>query len=117
MKLKQEGYIEEKRTKLSCTDKNQDYLFESEKMILNYIKTNSFDQILYKKAVEEETINLKYVKKNNMAKLFKILKILIIAIIPYLLITSSMKFDKYVFENYHTYEFDGISYVHITDDE
>ena len=52
LKLKQEGYIEEKRTKLSCTDKNQDYLFESEKMILNYIKTNSFDQILYKKAVE-----------------------------------------------------------------
>lgn len=117
LKLKLDGYIEEKKTKLKCTDKNQDKLLESEKMILKYIETNSFDQILYKKTVEEETINLKYVKKNNMAKLFKILKILIIAIIPYLLITSSMKFDKFVFKNYNTYNFDGIDYVHLTNDE
>ena len=89
----------------------------NEKMILKYIETNYFDQILYKKTVEEETINLKYVKKNNKAKILKLLKIVIIAIIPYLLITSSMKFDKYVFKNYNTYNFDGINYVHLTNDE
>ena len=117
LKLKLQGYIEEKRGKLKCTDKNQDSLLESEKMVLNYIKGEVFEQGLYRSLVEKETIKSKYVKKNSRAKILKVIKILVISIIPVILILSSMKFDKYVFKNYRIYIYDGIQYVRIKDQE
>ena len=100
MKLKLTGYIKEKGKKLILTDKSTDKLLVSEKMVLDLIKTDDLDKTLYRKTIEKEAIDNKYVKKNKSI-ITNIIKIILVIIINISMYIGSMKLDDYVFENYH----------------
>lgn len=117
LKLKLTGYLIDNNSTLKCTNKKEDNLTESEKMILESIKTQTLDEKKYKKVIEEEAIKNKYIKKNKNHKFIKILKIIITACIPVLLITFSTRFDKYVYQNYKTYLYKGVRYVSVENGE
>ena len=107
LKLKLTGFIEEKNNKIVKTNKNKDTLLESEKLLLDTLKYKELDTKRYNKLIEEETIKNGYLKKNTNNKLIKLVRIIIAIILPIVLITTSFKFDKYVFDNYKTYGKDG----------
>lgn len=117
LKLKLTGYIKEVNNELRCTDKNDDELLETEKMILQSIKSNFFDEKTYKQLVEKETLDFKYIRKNNAGKFVKILKILATILMPIIIIISSVKFDNYVFEYYEIYILDNVRYLKIKDEK
>lgn len=117
LKLKLTGYIKEEKNKLKCTTKDTSKLLESEKMILNSIKTNSLDQKLYRKTIENETIKLKYVKLNKSGKFLKIIKMFATILLPILILFCSFKFDNYVFNEYEIYNLDNVDYLKIKDYE
>ena len=103
LKLKLAGYLETKKTKLKCTDKDQTPLLESEKMILNLISSNKLDRNLYIKTIEEETIKNKYVTKHHLGVIGRIIKIITIITIAVISFYGSIKLDSYVFYNYRKY--------------
>ena len=43
------------------TNKNDSCLLESEKMVLDLIRFNNFDKTKYKKVIEQESLNNKYI--------------------------------------------------------
>ena len=47
------------------TNKNDSCLLESEKMVLDLIRFNNFDKTKYKKVIEQESLNNKYIVKNR----------------------------------------------------
>jgi len=99
LKLKLTGHIQIKKNKFYCTNKKDNELLESEKLVLKSIKDNTFDRKLYRKLIKEETIYYKYLKKNNN-KFLKLLKMLSTGIIPVVLFILSINFDQYVHDNY-----------------
>lgn len=112
LKLKLTGYIKEKGSKWEIINKDTDELLESEKMILRSLKTKTLDEKEYYNVVKDECINKHYVKRNKN-KALKIIKIILCILIPIMMIKSSMKFDRYVFDNYQTYVYDGVRYYKI----
>jgi len=111
LKLKLKGYIQETQHELKCINQHIDQLLESEKLVLQSIQHQSFDEKQYKKLVENEALKNKYVKKNNQGKVMKVIKIIITLCIPVVLIMMSIQFDQYVFHHYQTYIYDGQRYV------
>lgn len=98
LKLKISGYIKESRKKYIVTDKDTSQLLNSEKMLLNLIKTGDLDKSSYKKEIEKECN--KYVKKNSNI-LFTLIKIILVIIINISMYVASINLDNYVFENFH----------------
>lgn len=117
LKLKLTGYLIEENNNLSCTNKNNNELLDSEKMILDSFKKNTFDRKIYKDLVEKETLQYKYIRKNSNGRLWKVLKIFLSILIPVFLFWSSAKFDDYVFNEYPIYFLDDIRYVKIYDED
>lgn len=117
LKLKLTGYIREVNNEFRCTDKKDNQLLETERMVLQSIKSNSFDEKSYKQLIEKETLDFKYIRKNNGGKFVKILKILATILMPIIIIISSMIFDKYVFEYYEIYILDNVRYLKINNEE
>lgn len=118
LKLKLTGYIEEINDGFKCTNKDESNLLESEKMVLNLIRYNNFDKSEYKKVIEQETLNNKYVVKNHGGIPFRILKIIIAISIPIIIFAFSVWLDQYVFENYHVWpEDDGHTYIYLEIDK
>ncbi len=119
LKLKLTGYIIKKNGNLIVINKvdSKNELLESEKMVLELIKNNQFDESKYSKVVEQEALTYNYIKKNNSAKVFKLIKILIAIFIPIIIINYVIIFDKYVFENHSFFEYDGVKYLEIQDEK
>lgn len=117
LKLKVTGYLQEINDELHCTTKGDNELLESEKIVLNSVKYNSFNERLYRQLVEKEALKYKYVKKNHGGKTIKTIKMLVTMIFPVILILFSMWFDNFVFENHPTPVLDGIRYVKINSEK
>lgn len=118
LKLKLMGYIKEENKAYKYTNKDEKDLLESEKMVLNLVKSNQFDNKKYKKVVEEETLNHKYIAKNRGGIFLRILKILVAIAIPIFMYILSFKLDNFVFENYHIWpEDDGKTYIELGNDD
>jgi Predicted membrane protein (DUF2207). len=117
LKLKLTGHLIEQNDNLSCTNKNNNELLDSEKMILNSFKNELFDRKKYNNLVKKEALQYKYIKKNNNGKLFKVVKIIIIILTPIILISLSQKFDNYVYSKYPIYVIDGVRYLRIYDEK
>lgn len=118
LKLKLIGYIEEKNGSYVYTDKDESGLLESEKMVLNLIKFNNFDTNKYKKVIEQESLNNKYVVKNHGGIPFRLLKIMIAICIPIIVFAFATWLDQYVFENYHVWpEKDGHAYIELKNED
>lgn len=98
LKLKLSGYIKENRKKFVVTDKDTSELLDSEKSVLDLIKTGDLDKSDYKKTIEKECS--KYVKKNSNI-IVTIVKIIIVILINISMYKASIALDDYVFENYH----------------
>ena len=114
LKLKLAGYIKQENERYIYTNKDETDLLESEKLILKMIRFNSFDKNEYKKVIEKETLNRKYIVKNKGGKLFRKLKIIIAIVIPILVSISSIQLDEYTFKNYHIWpENDGHVYIEL----
>lgn len=86
-------------------------------MVLNSIKNNILDEKTYRKTIEKEAVNLKYIRKNNGGKALRIIKMLTTVCIPIILIICSIRFDEYVFKNYEIYVLDDIRYLKIDNEE
>lgn len=117
LKLKLEGYIEEKNAVLCCTNKNTNNILLSEKIILEAIRCQKFDKEKYFDTVKNEAINMNFLKQDNSKKISKILKTFALIFIPIvvmivLLLVSflgSLWLDKY----YPIKKFHNISYVQV----
>lgn len=94
------------------TNKNDSCLLESEKMVLDLIRFNNFDKTKYKKVIEQESLNNKYIVKNGRGIPFRIMKIIIAIFMPIIVVVLSVKLDEYTYENYHIWpEDDGHCYI------
>lgn len=114
LKLKLSGYIEEVNDSFSYTNKDESALLESEKMVLNLIRFNNFDEKKYKKIIEQEALKSKYITKNRGGIPFRIIKIVIAICIPIIVSVFSTWLDQYTFENYHVWpEDDGYAYIQL----
>lgn len=112
LKLKLTDYIEEKEGYYIYTDKDESSLLESEKMVLNLIRFNDFDENKYKKIIKQEAVNNKYIVKNRGGILFRIIKMIIAICIPVIVCVGSIWLDQYTFDNYHIWpEDNGYAYV------
>lgn len=112
LKLKLTGYIEEKDEHFVYTEKDENDLYESEKMVLHLIKYNQFHKNEYIKAIEKETLKHKYLTKNRGGALFRIIKIVVAICIPIAIYSLSEWTDQYQFKNYPIIpEDDGHVYV------
>ena len=118
LKLKLMGFIEEKNDRYVYTNKDESCLLESEKMVLNLIRFNEFDKTKYKKVIEKETLNNKYIVKNRGGIPFRIIKIIIAICIPIVVFIFSKWLDEYILENYHVIpEKDGYAYIELNKEE
>lgn len=116
LKLKLTGYIKEHNDGFIYTNKDESSLLESEKMVLGLIRYNNFDKNNYKKAIEQETLNNKYIVKNRGKLPFRIIKIIIAVFIPIIVFIFSINLDEYTFDNYKTWpEDDGHTYIILED--
>ena len=68
-------------------------------MILNLIRYNEFDTSMYKKVIEKETLENKYITKNHGGKISRIIKIIIAIFVPILVFCFSLWLDDYHFQN------------------
>ena len=100
LKLKLSGYVEEKNGRYFCTDKPQENLFESEKMLLRLIETGSLDMAAYRRALESEALSEKYIVRNRGGILLRLLRMLIAACMPFLLFAGSIWLSGYACEHY-----------------
>ena len=83
-------------------------------MILNLIRYNKFDTSMYKKVIEKETLENKYITRNHGGKISRIIKIIIAIFVPILVFCFSLWLDDYYFQNYHVYpENDGHAYIYL----
>ena len=117
LKLKLSGFIQEKDGKICKTNKNEDSLLMSEKMVLSSLKTEKIDTKKYAEVIRNESISMGFVRKNHGGIVLKVIKILVTIIIPIVLLKTSTAFDKYVFDKYKIYTYDGKSYVSVENGE
>lgn len=118
LKLKLAGYIKEDDGKYKCINKDESSLLESEKMVLKLIKSNSFNESEYKKVIEKEALNSKYIVNNGKKRIGRIFKILNSIVITVLIFVFWIWLDNYTFENYHIIpEDDGKAYVYLNKDD
>lgn len=99
LKLQLDGYIKEENNNFFVTDKNQEKLSESDKIILEIVNNNFeysslFEQ--YKRQVETEMISLGYIKKLMPKNIFQNL-ISIMFLINFISIFSTALFMKGTF--------------------
>lgn len=114
LKLKLNGFIEEKEYGLKLTNKDDSTLLESEKMVLNIIKNGNFDKKLFQKKVEEECLKNKYIVKNRGGIFGSIFRIFLGCLIPTIVFAFSLYFDEYTLEYYHVYpEKNGDTYFYL----
>lgn len=100
LKLKLIGYIKEKGKRFEIINKETSELLESEKMVLDLIKTGNLDKSNYRHTIEKEVISKKYVKKNSNV-LVTLIKIVLVILFNISMYKASIVLDDYVFENYH----------------
>lgn len=118
LKLKLAAYIEEKDDYFICTSKDESELSGSEKMVLNLIRNHSFNKTLYRKTVEQETMNSKYLAKNRGGSFFRILKMVAAICIPIIVFVFSLWLDEYTNTNYKVWpEDDGYAYIRLNNDD
>ena len=103
LKLKLMGFIEKKEDTFMVTNKDDSSLLQSEKMVLNLVKTGTLDKLKYKQTVEKETIDNKYIRKNWKGVFGRITSIIVIILLTVFAFKFSFWFDKYVFKNYRYY--------------
>ena len=112
LKLKLAAFIEEKEDYFICTEKDESELSASEKMVLNLIRNHYFDKALYRKTVEQETMNSRYLTKNHGGAFFRILKMIVAICIPIIVFIFSLWLDEYTHKNYKVWpEDDGYAYI------
>ena len=113
LKLKINGFIEEKNKTFKCINKDESNLLESEKQVLALVKTGKFDNKLYINTIEKETLKGNYVKKRKKGFIWALIKIIITIFTLVMSFNLSQKLDKYVFKNYHiiTEKSDGYKYI------
>lgn len=117
LKLKQTGFIKEVNDNFICANQDTSELLQSEIMILELIRSGSFNASDYEKEVRQEALQIKYLKKNRGGIFFRLIKIVIAASIPVLLFAFSLFIDDYVHKNYHVYpEDDGYTYFDLAQD-
>lgn len=117
LKLKLNGYIEEKESGFVFTNKDTASLLGSEKMVLNLLKGKGFDKKAYNEKVEEEAVNNKYIVKNKAGKLGSLIRIFIAILIPVIAFGISVFLDDYTMEYYHVWpEKDGHAYFYLRHD-
>lgn len=117
LKLKLNGYIEEKEKGFVFTNKDTETLLDSEKMVLDLLQGKNFDKKSFEKKVEEETLTNKYIVKNKGGKLGNVIKIIIAILIPIVAFGISTFLDDYTMEYYHVWpEKDGHAYFAIKHD-
>ena len=114
LKLKLNKNIEETKNKFNIIDDKG--LLRSEKMIISLINDKSFDEKKYIEVVRKEAYEKGYIKSNFKNIYFRIIKIILLILLPIFVIITSFKFDKYVFSNYKAYIKDGQRYVLIKDE-
>ena len=114
LKLKLTKNIEEKSNKFAVTKK--DNLLKSEEMILDLIQGKHFDEKKYIDELNKEAIELGYVKKNFGNIFVRIVKIILLIVLPIINTIYSIKFDTYVYDEYPLYSYAGKSYVLVEDD-
>lgn len=118
LKLRLTGYIEKKDENYVWTNKDESTLPESEKMVLDLIRFNTFDKNKYRHIIEKETLKNKYIIKHRGGIQFRIIKIIIAICIPIVLLNCSINLDRYTFENYHVYpDKNGKTYIELGRDE
>ncbi len=100
LKLKLIGYIKEKGKRFEIINKDTSELLESEKMVLDLIKTGNLDKSNYRHTIEKEVISKKYVKKNSNV-LVTLIKIVLVILTNIYMYKASIALDDYVFDNYH----------------
>ena len=117
LKLKLNGYIEEKESGFVFTNKDTASLLGSEKMVLGLLKGKSFDKNAFEKKVEEEVLNNKYIVKSKGGKLGGLIRIFLAILIPIIGFGISTFLDEYTMEYYHVWpERDGHAYFAIKHD-
>ncbi len=118
LKLKLAAFIEEKEDYFICTMKDDLELSCSERMVLNLIRNHTFDKTLYRKTVEHETMNSKYLTKNYGGVFFRIFKMAVAICIPFIVFVFSLWLDAYTHNNYKVYqEDDGYAYIQLNHDD
>lgn len=105
LKLKLSGYVKEHGQHYTCTDKTTEQLSASEKMLLELVKTGSFNAAAYRRALETETLEGKYIIRNRGGVLLRLLRILLAVCIPFLCFAGSDWLDCYVHDNYTVYPY------------
>lgn len=114
LKLKLNGYIEEKAGGFVYTNKDETSLLDSEKMILSLIRGRNFDKSLFNKKVEEECLNNKYIVKKRGGLFGSIKRIIFAILIPVIAFGIGIFLDEYTLENYQVWpEDDGHAYIYI----
>lgn len=103
LKLKMMGYIKEENGVLYCITDKLDALSESEKMVHGLVLNSTIDIKAYRKAVVDETLKDKYLKKNIGGAFVRILKIVIAVALTFGVFKFSFWIDQYVHENYWVY--------------
>lgn len=118
LKLKLSKCIIEEKGKLKYNNNIplNNNLLETDKIVINFIENNRFDEKKYKEYIEKEAIEQDYVKKNSKHKIVKLLKIFITLCMPVVLIFSSINYDKYIFHKYETPVLNDIKYIKLTND-
>ncbi len=118
LKLKLCAFIKEKEDYFICTNKDESELSDSEKMVLNLIRNHTFDKTLYRKTVEKETMNSRYLSKNHGGVFFRIIKMAVAICIPIIVFIFSLWLDEYTHENYRVYPADdGYVYILLNNDD
>ncbi len=118
LKLKLSAFIEEKEGYFICTSKDESELSGSEKMVLSLIRNHIFDKTLYRKTVEKETMDKRYLTKNHGGIFFRIIKMIVAICIPIIIFIFSVWLDEYTHENYRVYpEDDGYAYILLDNDD
>ena len=114
LKLKLTKNIEETKTGFKVNKTNN--LLKSEQMIIDLIDKGNFNDKAYVKELNKEALDEGFVKKNSLNIFFRIIKIILIILIPVINTILSIKFDSYVYDNYKTYIKDHKRYVLVEDE-
>lgn len=116
LKLKMTGHIKEENGQLYCMMDKLDTLSESEKMVHRLVWDSSIDVKAYRKAVIDEAIENKYVKKNIGGAFVRILKMIIAVALTFAMFKFSFWIDQYVHENYWVYPGDDGKAYYVLED-
>lgn len=115
LKLKLTKNINEEKGNLKIND-NEGSLINSEKMVLNLLSNEEFDEKKYVDEIKKEAIEFGYLKKSFKSIFLKIPIIILTIIIPIVVLITSIKFDNYVFSKYKFYLKDGERYLLVSDE-